>query len=226
MPDLTFPRRPDPSPLTARDFAASAARKLLPLTAPGETGSDPPNGAVGGDHRLDDARPFITDPAAIRPAAVLIPVVARSEATLLLTERATSLAVHAGQIAFPGGRMEAGETALAAALREAQEEIGLAPDFVSPLGALDPYLTSTGFRVTPIVALVDPAHHLVLNPVEVAGVFEAPLSFLMDPANHQIQSRELRGRTRRFYAMPWQGHYIWGATAGMIRILYERVYGR
>jgi 8-oxo-dGTP pyrophosphatase MutT (NUDIX family) len=223
MPDLTFP---PPRHLTAQDFTSRAAPRLLPLA----TGVDPIDGplgeGVGGDHRLDDARPFIADPAHIRAAAVLIPVVARQEATLLLTERSHGLAVHAGQVAFPGGRIEPKETALAAALREAHEEIGLAPAFVSPLGALGPYLTSTGFRVTPIVALVDPAFGLTLNPFEVSAVFEPPLSFLMDPANHQVQSRELRGRTRRFYAMPWQGHNIWGATAGMIRALYERVYGR
>jgi 8-oxo-dGTP pyrophosphatase MutT (NUDIX family) len=226
MPDPTLARTPNAAPFTAEDFTERAMRTLLPLSthAAGESEAAPPN--AGGDHRLDDALPFITDPSAIRSAAVLIPVVARPEATLLLTERAAGLAVHAGQIAFPGGRLEPGETALAAAMREAQEEIGLAPELVSPLGALDPYLTGTGFRVTPIVALVDPAFHLVPNPIEVAGVFEAPLGFLMDPANHQIHSRELRGHTRRFYAMPWEGHYIWGATAGMIRILYERVYGR
>jgi 8-oxo-dGTP pyrophosphatase MutT (NUDIX family) len=226
MPDPTLARTPNAAPFTAEDFTERAMRTLLPLSAhaAGESEAAPPN--AGGDHRLDDALPFIADPSAIRPAAVLIPVVARPEATLLLTERAAGLAVHAGQIAFPGGRLEPGETALAAAMREAQEEIGLAPELVSPLGALDPYLTGTGFRVTPIVALVDPAFHLVPNPIEVAGVFEAPLGFLMDPANHQIHSRELRGHTRRFYAMPWEGHYIWGATAGMIRILYERVYGQ
>ena len=226
MPDLTLPRKPDATPLSAEDFTERAMRTLLPLATHAAGESEPALPIAGGDHRLDDALPFIADPSAIRPAAVLIPVVARPAATLLFTERAAGLAVHAGQIAFPGGRLETGETALAAALREAQEEIGLAPELVSPLGSLDPYLTGTGFRVTPIVALVDPAFHLVPNPVEVAGVFEAPLAFLMDPANHEIHSRELRGRTRRFYAMPWEGHYIWGATAGMIRILYERVYGQ
>ncbi|MFI5014559.1 MAG: CoA pyrophosphatase [Hyphomicrobiales bacterium] len=221
-PDLTLAAGTIPRRLTALEFTTRAAAKLLPLTATDQAMGD----AGWGDHRLDDARPFIVDPGNIRPAAVLIAVVAREEATLLFTERASGLAVHAGQIAFPGGRIEPDETPLDAALREAYEEIGLERSLVSPLGALDPYLTGTGFRVTPIVALVDPALQLALNPVEVAGVFEAPLSFLMDPANHEVQSRELRGRTRRFYAMPWQGHNIWGATAGMIRTLYERVYGR
>jgi 8-oxo-dGTP pyrophosphatase MutT (NUDIX family) len=222
MPDLSFPPSTIPDRLTAQDFLARAATRLLPLTwAQSEV-----EAAMGGDHRLDDAHPFILDPGNIHAAAVLIPVVAHDEATLLLTERSTGLAVHAGQIAFPGGRIEEGETPLEAALREAQEEIGLAPDLVSPIGALAPYLTSTGYHVTPIVALVDPAHRLALNAIEVAAAFEVPLSFLMNPANHELRSRELRGMTRRFYAMPWQGHNIWGATAGMIRALYERVYGR
>jgi 8-oxo-dGTP pyrophosphatase MutT (NUDIX family) len=220
MADLAFP--PGQSPrLTAQDFATRAAPRLVPVDAAGDAFED----ETSGDHRLD-ARPFIVDPSNIRPAAVLIPIVARDEATLLLTERSHALAVHAGQIAFPGGRIEAGETPLDAALREAHEEIGLAPELVSPLGRLGPYLTGTGFRVTPIVALVESDYRLRLNPVEVAAAFEVPLAFLMDPAHHEMRTRELRGRTRHFYAMPWQGHEIWGATAGMIRLLYERVYGK
>jgi 8-oxo-dGTP pyrophosphatase MutT (NUDIX family) len=220
MPDLTLP--PDqPRPLTAQDFARRATPRLLPLGPDGEAAEDQGNG----DHRLD-ARPFIVDPTNIRPAAVLIPIVAREEATLLLTERSHGLPVHAGQIAFPGGRIEEGETALEAALREAEEEIGLAPELVSPIGRLGPYLTGTGFRVTPIVALVESDYRVTLNPVEVAAAFEVPLAFLMNPDHHEMRTRELRGRTRHFYAMPWQGHEIWGATAGMIRLLYERVYGK
>jgi 8-oxo-dGTP pyrophosphatase MutT (NUDIX family) len=220
MPDLSLPHGVAPAELTAEAFAALARPKLLPLAPDAMPGQE-----TAADHQLDDPRPFILDPAHIRPAAVLIPIVARREATLLLTERAGGLAVHAGQVAFPGGRIEEGETALQAALREAHEEIGLEPARVSPLGALGPYLTGTGFRVTPIVALVEAEHQLVLNPFEVAEVFEPPLSFLMDPANHELRSGELRGMTRRFYAMPWRGHHIWGVTAGIIRTLYERVYG-
>jgi 8-oxo-dGTP pyrophosphatase MutT (NUDIX family) len=207
--------------LSAAAFAERAALTLLPVAA-----EDADRAEIGnGDHRPDDARPFIVDPANIRPAAVLVPVVARDEATLLLTERSRDLAVHAGQIAFPGGRIETGETPLEAALREAHEEIGLASALVSPIGRLAPYLTGTGFRVIPVVALVDPGYGLTLNRFEVEAAFEVPLGFLMNPANHELRSRELRGRMRRFYAMPWQGREIWGATAGMIRSLYERVYG-
>jgi 8-oxo-dGTP pyrophosphatase MutT (NUDIX family) len=213
-----------PLRLTASEFASRAASRLLPVApSEGELAGD-----VGGDHGLDDARPFIVDPTNIRPAAVLVPVIAHEdeEAMLLLTERSHGLTMHAGQIAFPGGRIEEGETALEAALRETHEEIGLASGLVSPIGSLAPYLTGTGFRVTPIIALVAPGYSLALNEIEVADAFEVPLSFLMNPANHELRSRELRGRTRRFYAMPWQGREIWGATAGMIRALYERVYGR
>jgi len=220
MPDLSLPPGKSAERLTAKDFAARAIHKLLPLAS----GSDDGDEGGGGDHRADDALPFILDPTNIRPAAVLIPIVAHEDATLLLTERSHALAAHAGQVAFPGGRIEAGETPLEAALREAEEEIGLGHDLVAPIGRLAPYLTGTGFRVTPIVALVDPRHRLTLNLTEVAAAFEVPLSFLMNPGNHELRSREVRGRTRRFYAMPFEGHDIWGATAGMIRALYERVY--
>jgi 8-oxo-dGTP pyrophosphatase MutT (NUDIX family) len=209
-------------PFSAPGFATLARGRLDPLAAEGWAAAQ----TIGGDHQLDDARAFHPDPAALRAAAVLVPVVAREGgATVLLTERAHGLRMHSGQIAFPGGRIDTGDASpLAAALRESFEEIGLAPELISPLGTLDPYLTSTGFNVTPIVALVAPSLSLCLNPAEVADVFEAPLAFLMDPAHHEVHTRDWNGRQRRYYAMPWQGRYIWGATAGMLRRLYERVY--
>ena len=156
---------------------------------------------------------------------MLAPIIWRADGpTLLLTERASHLRSHSGQVAFPGGKVDPGETAPEAALREAQEEIGLEPAFVEPLGWLDSYLTGTGFRIAPLLALVKPGFDLVINADEVAQAFETPLAFLMDPANHKLESREWQGQTRRFYAMPHDGHYIWGATAGIIRNLYERLF--
>jgi 8-oxo-dGTP pyrophosphatase MutT (NUDIX family) len=156
---------------------------------------------------------------------VLAPVVERDGGlTLLLTERASHLRAHSGQVAFPGGKIDPGETAGETALREAEEEIGLDPALVEPLGWLDSYLTGTGFRVAPLLALVKPGFRLRINADEVADAFETPLAFLMDPANHRLDQREWQGQTRRFYAMPHDGHYIWGATAGIIRNLYERLF--
>jgi 8-oxo-dGTP pyrophosphatase MutT (NUDIX family) len=161
-----------------------------------------------------------------RPAAILAPIVKRASGwTMLFTERAKETPAHPGQISFPGGRVQENDaSATETALRETFEEIGLARRFISPIGAWDRYDTITGYRVTPIVALVDPGFDLILDPREVAAVFEAPLDFLMDPANHEKREAEYRGRRRFYYVMPYEGHFIWGATAGMIRALYERLY--
>lgn len=164
----------------------------------------------------------------LRPAAVLIPVVAhQDQATVLLTRRSDTLNSHTGQVAFPGGRLDPGETALQAALREAEEEVGLAADRIRPIGLSDTYETGTGFRITPVVAMVEPPFQLALNPDEVAEVFETPWEFLMDEANHRRHSMVWQGAERSYWAMPWDDggveRYIWGVTAGMIRALHARV---
>lgn len=166
-------------------------------------------------------------PATFRPAAVLAPIVKRPEGwTMLFTQRSHETPAHPGQISLPGGRVQQSDAnAVETALRETLEEIGLGGDRIEPLGAWDMYETGTGFRITPIVGLVEPEFELVLDPREVAGVFEAPLSFLFDPANHERREGEWRGLRRAYYAMPYGDRFIWGATAGMIRALYERLYG-
>ena len=159
-----------------------------------------------------------------RPAAVLVPIVLRADLTVLLTQRAHDMPSHPGQISFPGGKLEECDaTPVDCALREAQEEIGLPPANVEPLGFLDSYRTGTGFQISPVVGLVRPEFEPVLEEREVLEVFEVPLAFLMNPANHQRASREWRGRQRFFYAMPYQGRYIWGATAGILKNLHERL---
>ncbi len=160
-----------------------------------------------------------------RPAAVLVPVVLRSPLTVLLTQRTDSLPSHAGQIAFPGGKIERQDRdPIATALREAHEEIGLDPSFVEPLGYLDAYRTGTGYRIFPVVALVRAGFELSLDPNEVADAFEVPLSFLMDERNHHTHIRSMSGIERRFYAMPFQQRYIWGATAGIMKNMHQRLF--
>ena len=161
------------------------------------------------------------------PAGVLVPLIEREEElTVLLTRRTDGLDKHAGQVAFPGGRVDASdEGAVEAALREAHEEVGISPDSVEVLGCLDPYLTITGFEVLPVVGLVTPPDEFVPEPTEVAAIFEVPLHFLLNPANHQKVRRKVNGVDRAYYAMPYESHYIWGATAGMIINLYEVLSG-
>lgn len=163
----------------------------------------------------------------LRPAAVLIPVIAHAEgATVLLTRRADTLTSHTGQIAFPGGRLDAGETAAEAALREAMEEVGLDPAAVEVLGVSEAYETVTGFLVTPVIGWIAEPPVLTARADEVADLFEVPWDFLMDLANHRRDFLEPDiGPRRWFWAMPWQDRYIWGATAGIIRALRTRLYG-
>jgi 8-oxo-dGTP pyrophosphatase MutT (NUDIX family) len=186
--------------------------------------AEPPSGWNRSDDDMNERAQMIPQGVATKPAAVLIPIICRAEPMVMLTQRHADLSKHAGQIAFPGGRLDAGETALQAALRETQEETGLAPEFVSPLGYLDGYLTITQYIVTPVVALVREGFSLQAAPDEVDDIFEVPLSFLMDSANRQTQSREWRGMTRHFYVYPHGARYIWGATAGMIKNLHDRLY--
>jgi 8-oxo-dGTP pyrophosphatase MutT (NUDIX family) len=156
-------------------------------------------------------------------AAVLVPVIVRpSGATMLLTQRTAHLRDHAGQVSFPGGRSEESDASPeATALREAEEEVGLAASQVEILGRLPEYRTGTGFAITPVVGLVTPPLNLKLDDFEVAEVFEPPLEFLLDSTNHQRHSIEVRGIMREYWAMPWQGYYIWGATAGMLVTLHR-----
>jgi 8-oxo-dGTP pyrophosphatase MutT (NUDIX family) len=159
-------------------------------------------------------------------AAVLVPLIAHEpEVTVLLTLRMAGLRSHAGQIAFPGGRIdESDDDEIAAAMREAEEETGLGKHLIEPLGFLDGYLTRTGYRVVPVVGMIKPGFALTPAADEVEAVFEVPLRFLMSPENHYVHSREWQGSVRHFYAMPFGGRYIWGATAGMLKNLYDRLY--
>lgn len=173
-----------------------------------------------GDHNLNaDMEPF----RPLKPAAVLVPLVDRADGlTVLLTRRTAHLAHHAGQVSFPGGHIEPGDDGpIDTALRETEEEIGLDRRQIEVIGHLDLYVTRTGFAVTPVVGIVRPPFTLVPDAYEVDEVFEVPLSFLLDPANHQKCSAEFEGVVRHFYAMPYDKHFIWGATAGMIVNLYE-----
>jgi 8-oxo-dGTP pyrophosphatase MutT (NUDIX family) len=201
------------------------ARSRLNLEVPPELADLDATVRIRGDLDLDPVMWEKAGVKATKPAAVLVPVVARAEPVVLLTQRTPELKSHSGQVAFPGGKIDPDDASpQAAALREAAEEIGLDKKFVEPIGYLDLYLTFSGFRILPLVARVDPDYRLSINPGEVADAFEVPLDFLMEPANHQRLKRDWKGIERQYYAMPFGERYIWGVTAGILRNLYERIY--
>jgi len=210
--------------IVGRDFFDRARTKLtldVPPALHDHSMADFPRGDL-------DRDPVAWEQAGVkatRPAAVLVPVVDHAEPGVLLTMRTSDLPSHANQIAFPGGKIDAGDaTPLAAALREADEEIGLAARLIEPIGYLDLYLTFTGFRILPVVARVIPNYELKINASEVADAFEVPLAFVMDEANHKRNSRDWKGVKRHYYEMPFGERYIWGVTAGILVNLYEKIY--
>ena len=212
----------EPALFDSAEFFARARARLRFDIPPGLTDASivPPSGDQGTDRMLE----IIAREQPIRPAAVLIAVVDHPQPTVLLTQRAAHLHDHAGQISFPGGKIDPEDASpLDAALREAWEEIGLTREFIDPIGYLDLYGTGFGFRILPTVARIRPGFSLRISEDEVDDAFEVPLAFLMDAANHQVHNKEFRGIMRSFYAMPFEQHYIWGATAGMLRVLYERI---
>lgn len=199
---------------TLDDFLQRAHTQLV---TPGET-----NGlAETGDMAFSGA-----EREGLRAAAVLIPVIPRrTGASVLLTVRPDTMATHAGQVAFPGGKVDAGDTdAVAAALREAEEEVGVDPGGVELVGCGAPYLTGTRFRITPVLGVLPPEFIPRPDPTEVEDVFETPLDYLMRAANHRPRKTFYKGRERRYYEMPHNGYRIWGVTAGIIRELYLRLY--
>ncbi|HEX2891206.1 CoA pyrophosphatase [Vineibacter terrae] len=208
---MTMTRDEVRTKLQARNEAIAAGRLVPPAY-------------VGSDFALNGAdRP----PADLRPAAVLVPLVDRASGlTVLLTQRTADMPSHAGQIAFPGGGRRVGDPDLiATALRETEEEIGVGRNLVDIVGLMDNYVTGSGFLITPVVGFVQPRFELKPDPREVADVFEVPLDFFLDPANHHIHSRTWQGRERRYYAMPYGERYVWGATAGMIKNLWRILSG-
>jgi 8-oxo-dGTP pyrophosphatase MutT (NUDIX family) len=212
-----------PAGSSSAEFFERARGRLTFDVPPGLSDPNivPPSGDPGTDRMLE----IIAKEQPVRPAAVLIPVVDHPQPTVLLTQRSAQLAEHAGQISFPGGKIDATDASpLDAALREAYEEVGLRREFIEPIGYLDLYGTGFGFRILPTVAKVKPGFKLVINHSEVDDAFEVPLAFLMNPENHQVHSKEFRGMERSYYAMPFAERYIWGATAGILRVLYERIY--
>ncbi len=176
---------------------------------------------------LPDGRPAFANGRALKPAGVLVPLVARPEGTtVLLTRRTNHLKHHAGQVAFPGGRREPGDADIrATALRETEEEIGLDRAHVELLGQLEVYETTSAYAVTPVVGWVRPPFRLTVDPFEVEEAFEVPLAFVLDPANHKRETMFRDGLERHYYVLPYDRHYIWGATAGMLVNLHDALTG-
>lgn len=181
-----------------------------------------------GDHRWNPGHPRLQDlwKLELRDAAVLIPVVDRPDgATLILTKRTEALRAHSGQVAFPGGRIDPTDLSPEfAALRETEEEIGIRSGQIEVIGRMPDYVAGSGFRIAPIIGIIQPGFDLDINQDEVDAVFETPLSFLMRPENQTQGSREWQGRVWKYYDMPYGGQRIWGVTAGIIRAFYERFY--
>ena len=200
---------------TLDDFLTRASDRLDPIRGA-------PRMAEVGDLDFVDREQL----TAIRPAAVLIPVIPRPHGpTALLTQRPDTMASHPGQVAFPGGKVDQGDAdEVAAALREAEEEVGVVPDTVELIARSAPYVTGTAFRITPVIGVLPPDFEARPDPTEVADVFEAPLEFLFNTANHQTGQAFWKGKHRRYVEMPWQGFRIWGVTAGIIRDLYANLY--
>ena len=220
MTDVTHHR-----PILSGAVVFARARGRFTLDVPAGL-TDPSITPKRGDHDADPVMEKIAKVRPIRPAAVLVPVVDHpDEPTVLLTQRAQHLPDHAGQVSFPGGKIDKTDASpLASALREAEEEIGLDRSFVEPIGYLDLYMTTLGYRIVPVIARVKPGFALALNENEVDAVFEVPLSFLMDQNNVQRHSRDWQGVTRHYYAITFGERYIWGVTAGILRNLHDRIY--
>jgi 8-oxo-dGTP pyrophosphatase MutT (NUDIX family) len=208
--------------LTAAEFFTRVRTRLTLEVPAGLT--DPSITPNRGDHDADPVMRKIAEVRPIRPAAVLVPIVDHSEPTVLLTQRAQHLPDHPGQVSFPGGKIDKTDAdPCASALREAHEEIGLDRAHVEPLGYLDLYMTTLGYRIVPMIARVKPGFSLSLNASEVDATFEVPLTYLMDQNNVQRHSRDWQGMTRHYYAFTFGEHYIWGVTAGILRNLYDRI---